>query len=91
MPKYVIERTVPDAGQLSRDQHRERAGHSNDVIRDLGPDLQWIRSYVAGGKIYCLDHASDAEIIREQARCGGFPADRITAVAAVVEPTTAEP
>jgi hypothetical protein len=91
MPKYLIERTVPGAGELSREQLRQLAGHSNEVLRELGPDVQWVHSYVAGDKIYCVYNARDAEIIRDHARCGGFPADRITAVAAVIDPTTAEP
>lgn len=90
MPKYVIERTVPGAGAMSGDQLRSLAGHSNDVLRDLGPDIQWVQSYVAGDKIYCVYNVLDAEIIREHARCGGFPVDLVTIVSATIDPTTAE-
>lgn len=90
MPKYMIERTVPGASELSHDQLRELASHSNDVLHHLGPDIRWIHSYVAGDKIYCINEAHDAEIIREHARRGGFPVDHITAVAAVIDPTTGE-
>ena len=90
MPKYLIERTVPGAGAMSADHLRQLSGHSNDVLRDLGPDIQWVHSYVAGDKIYCLYNARDPEIIREHARCGGFPADLVTTVTAVIDPITAE-
>jgi len=91
MPKFVIERTVPGAGGMSPDELRQLAGHSNEVLRSLGPDIQWVHSYVAGDMIYCIYNARDAEIIAEHARCGGFPADRITPVAATIDPTTGEP
>ncbi|HEX3622612.1 MAG TPA: DUF4242 domain-containing protein [Acidimicrobiales bacterium] len=90
MPKYLIERTVPGASAMSADDLRQLSGHSNEVLRDLGPDIQWVHSYVAGDKIYCVYNARDPEIIREHARCGGFPADLIVPVAAVIDPVTAE-
>lgn len=90
MPKYVIERTVPGAGTMTADQLRGLSAHSNEVIRDLGPDVQWVHSYVAGDKIYCIYNARDAAIVREHARCGGFPIDLVTTVAAIIDPTTGE-
>jgi hypothetical protein len=90
MPKYLIERTVPGAGAMSAEDLRALSTHSNDVLRDLGPDIQWVHSYVAGDKIYCVYNAPDPEIIREHARCGGFPADLITPVSTIIDPVTAE-
>jgi hypothetical protein len=90
MPKYLIERTVPGAGAMSAEDLRTLSTHSNAVLRDLGADIQWVHSYVAGDKIYCVYNARDAEIIREHARCGGFPADLITPVSTIIDPVTAE-
>jgi len=90
MRKYVIERTVPGAGDMSEGQLAELAGASNQVLEDLGTDIQWIHSYVADDKIYCLYAAKDEDIIREHARCGGFPADSVRRVEATIDPTTAE-
>lgn len=91
MPKYVIERTVPGAGQMGPEQLRGIAGQSNDVLRDLGPDIQWVHSYVVDDKIFCVYHASGPDVIREHGRCGGFPVDAIHQVEATIDPTTAEP
>ena len=90
MPKYLIERTVPGAGQMDAEALAAIAGKSNDVLRDLGPGIQWVRSYVTDDKITCLYVAGDADIIREHARCGGFPVDAVHEVRAVIDPTTAE-
>jgi hypothetical protein len=90
MPKYVIERTLPGAGRLSAGDLRGIAQKSNSVIRDLGPDVQWVHSYVVADKIYCVYNAKNPEIIAEHARCGGFPVDRIPAVATIIDPTTGE-
>jgi hypothetical protein len=90
MPKYVIERTLPGAGDLTADQLRDISAQSNKVLRDLGPDIQWQHSYVAGDKIYCVYFATGEDIIREHAACGGFPVDSVTPVAAVIDPSTAE-
>jgi hypothetical protein len=90
MPKYIIERTLPGAGRLSPDDLRGIAQKSVSVIRELGPDVQWVESYVVDDKLYCIYNARSAEIVAEHARCGGFPADRISAVKAVIDPTTAE-
>lgn len=90
MPKDLIERTVPSAGAMSADDLRQLSGHSKEVLRALGPDIQWVHNYVRGDKIYCLYNARDPEIIREHARCGGFPADLVTPVATIIDPITAE-
>ncbi len=88
MPKYVIERTLPGAGRLTAEQLRGIAQKSNSVLKELGPDIQWQQSYVAGDKIYCVYVARDPEIVREHARCGGFPCDSVSEVAAIIDPTT---
>lgn len=90
MRKYVIERTVPGAGGMTGQQLAELAGASNEVLRGLGPDIQWIESQVVDDKIYCLYAASSEEIVREHARRGGFPADSVRRVEATIDPTTAE-
>lgn len=90
MPRYVIERELPGAGQLSGAELRAISRKSCEVLQALGPDIQWVQSFVTGDKIYCVYVAPDAEIIREHARCGGFPANTISAVRAVIDPTTAE-
>ena len=90
MPKYVIERTIPGAGKLTGKELHEISAKSNAVIRDIGPDVQWAHSYVAGDKIYCVYNAKNPEIVREHARRGGFPADLISEVAAVIDPVTGE-
>ncbi|MGH7638988.1 MAG: DUF4242 domain-containing protein [Gemmatimonadaceae bacterium] len=90
MPRYVIERELPGAGQLSPAELRAISKKSCEVLQALGPDIQWVQSLVTGEKIYCVYIAPDAEIIREHARCGGFPANTISEVRAVIDPTTAE-
>lgn len=90
MPKYVIERTVPGAGQMKPEELRGIASQSNDVLRDLGPDIQWVHSYVVDDKIFCVYNASGPDIIREHGRCGGFPVDAIHQIEATIDPTTAE-
>ena len=91
MPKYVIERTVPGAGQMDAAALAAISGTSNKVLRDLGPDIQWIHSYVTDDKITCVYLATDEDIIREHGRCGGFPVDAVHQVRAIIEPATAEP
>jgi hypothetical protein len=88
MTKYVIERTVPGAGKLSATELHEISKKSNSVLRELGPDVQWLHSYVTGDKIYCVYIAKNPEIVREHARCGGFPADSINAIVQTIDPTT---
>jgi hypothetical protein len=90
MPKYVIERTVPGAGGMDRAALAGLAAASNAVLRDLGPDVQWLESYVTDDKITCVYVAANEEIVREHARCGNFPIDAVHEVRAVIDPTTAE-
>jgi hypothetical protein len=90
MPKYIIERDLPGAGDLSPNELQTISRKSCEVLQALGPDIQWVQSYVTDDKIYCVYIAPDADIIREHARCGGFPANRISAVRARIAPTTAE-
>jgi hypothetical protein len=90
MPKFVIEREIPNAGALSPAELKGVAETSCAVLRDLGPDIQWLHSYVSEDKITCVYVASNAELVREHARRGGFPADRVLEVVAVIEPVTAE-
>lgn len=87
--RFVIEREIPGASQMSPDQLRGAARLSNKVLKDLGPEIQWVQSYVAGDKIYCIYNAPSETLIREHAAKSGFPANRITPVAAVIDPTTA--
>jgi hypothetical protein len=90
MPRFLIEREIPDAGALSPAELRGIAEKSCAVLRDLGPAIQWVQSYVTEDKITCVYLAPNAELVREHARRGGFPADRVLEVAAVIDPTTAE-
>ncbi len=90
MPKFVIERDLPGAGRLTPQQLQGVAQKSNAVLRELGPEIQWVQSYVTGDKIYCIYVAPNAEIIREHAKKGGFPANSVTPVTATIDPTTAE-
>lgn len=85
---YIIERPVPGAGKLSPKELEGLSTKSNAVLHDLGPSVQWVHSYVTGDKIYCVYRAKGPELIREHARCGGFPADQINLVSAVIDPTT---
>jgi hypothetical protein len=90
MPKYVIERTLPGAGNLSAKELSGISAKSNAVIRDLGPDVQWVHSYVTGDKIYCVYNAKNPDVIREHARCGGFPVDSVNEVKAIIDPVSGE-
>ena len=90
MPKYVIERTLPGAGKLSAEELQGISAKSNQVLADLGPDIRWLQSYVTDDKIYCVYVAPDPDIIFEHAKCGGFPADSVTKVSAVIDPSTGE-
>lgn len=89
--RFIIERDIPGASKMTVDQLRGAAQKSNAVLRDLGPDIQWVQSYVAGDKIYCVYQAHSEALIKEHAAKSGFPANRITPVAAVIDPTTAQP
>jgi hypothetical protein len=90
MPKFVIERELPGAGNLTADELRAISQKSNKVIADLGPEIRWLESYVAEDKLYCVYVAPDADIIFEHARCGGFPANKVTRVSNVIDPSTAD-
>jgi Protein of unknown function (DUF4242) len=90
MPKYVIEREIPGAGKLSQEQLQAISQKSCAVLSNLGPRIQWIESYVMDDKIYCVYIAPNEDLIREHARQGGFPANRISEVRTVIDPTTAE-
>jgi hypothetical protein len=90
MPKYVIEREIPGAGNLKRQELQAISQKSCAVLRNLGPQVQWIHSYVTQDKIYCVYIAPDENAIREHARLGGFPANKISQVREVIDPTTAE-
>lgn len=90
MPKYVIEREVPGVGKLSPHEMQAISQTSCGVLQKLGPSIQWIQSYVTDDKIYCVYIAPNEEIVREHARQGGFPANKVSEVKAVIDPTTAE-
>jgi hypothetical protein len=90
MPKYVIEREVPNAGSLSPADLQGISQKSCGVLEKLGPQIQWVQSYVTGDKIYCVYIAPNEELVREHARQGGFPANRISEVVTMIDPTTAE-
>jgi hypothetical protein len=90
MPRYVIERELPGAGKLSQEDLQAISQKSCGVIRDLGPQIQWVESFVTDDKIYCVYNAPNKEIIMEHANKGGFPANRIEEVRNVISPVTAE-
>ena len=90
MPKFVIERDLPGAGSLSAEQLQAIAAKSNSVLNELGPEVRWIQSYVTGNKIYCVYIAPSADLIREHASRGGFPANAVNEVTTVIDPTTGE-
>ncbi len=89
MPKYVIERELPGAGRLSAGELQAISQKSCGVLKELGPQIQWVESYVTDDKIYCVYIAPNQEVIREHASRGGFPANRISQVRTVIDPTTA--
>jgi hypothetical protein len=91
MPRYVIEREIAGVGKLTGAELHAVAEKSCSVLRDLGPQVQWVHSYVTDDKIYCIYIAPDAEAVREHATRGGFPANKISQVRATIDPTTAEP
>ena len=91
MPKYVIEREIPNAGKLSPTELRTISQKSCSVLNQMGPQIQWVHSYVTDDKIYCVYVAPNEEMVREHAKKGGFPANRIAAVRTVIDPTTSEP
>jgi len=90
MPKYVIEREIPDAGSLTSEQVLAISQKSCSVLKNLGPQIQWIESYVTQDKIYCVYIASNEAMVREHAKQGGFPANRVSEVKRMIDPTSAE-
>jgi len=90
MPKFVIEREIPGAGKFTPEQLQGVAGKSCDVLHAMGPDIQWLQSYVTDDKIYCVYIAPDENTVREHAKRGGFPANRVSQVRTMIDPTTAE-
>jgi hypothetical protein len=90
MPKYVIERDIPGAGKLSKEELGKISQKSCSVLHQLGPKIQWVESYVTDEKIYCVYIAPDEETVREHAKRGGFPANRVSQVETIIDPTTAE-
>jgi hypothetical protein len=90
MPKFVIEREIPEAGKLSPEQLQAISQKSCAVLREMGPRIQWLHSYVTDDKIYCVYIAPDEETVRKHAQQGGFPANRISQIRSVIDPTTAE-
>ena len=90
MPKYVIEREIPEVGELSAEQLQAISQKSCGVLKDLGPQIQWVQSYVTEDKIYCVYIAPNEEMVREHAKQGGFPANRVSEVKQIIDPTTAE-
>ena len=90
MPQYVIERDLPGAGKLSPAELKAISQKSCGVLDKMGPHIQWVHSYVTGDKIYCVYRAPSEELIRQHAQQGGFPANRISRVTSVIDPTTAE-
>jgi len=90
MPKYVIEREIPGAGDLSAGELQGVSQTSCNVLGEMGPQIQWVQSYVTGDKIYCVYIAPNEEMIREHAQRGGFPANKISEVKNIIDPTTAE-
>ncbi len=90
MPKFVIEREIPGAGNLSAKELQEISQKSCDVLKELGPEVQWVHSYVTDDKVYCVYIAPDEQAVRKHAEMGGFPADSVSEVRSVIDPTTAE-
>lgn len=90
MPKYVIEREIPGAGKLSPAELQGISQKSCGVLHSMGPQIQWVHSYVTGDKVYCLYIAPNEAMVREHAERGGFPANRVSEVAAIIDPSTAD-
>jgi hypothetical protein len=90
MPQYLIERNIPGAGKLNREELQAIAQTSCGVLQDLGPSVQWVESFVTADKIYCVYRAPGEELVRKHASMGGFPADSVARVTSMMDPTTAE-
>ena len=90
MPKYVIERDIPNAGSMSAEDLMAASQKSCGVLKELGPDIVWLHSYVTGDKLYCVYLAPNAELVREHAKKGGFPANSVSEVRTIISPETAK-
>jgi hypothetical protein len=90
MPKYLIEREIPDAGKLTAEQLKAISQTSCGVLSKMGPQIQWVHSYVTGNKIYCIYNAPNEDMVREHAKQGGFPANSVSEVTTIIDPVTAE-
>ena len=90
MPKYIIEREIPGAGKLTTAELQGISQKSCSVLSELGPQIQWVESYVTDDKVYCVYIAPNEELVREHARQGGFPANRVSEVRTIIDPTTSE-
>jgi len=90
MPRFVIERELPGIGKSTAEELQAISQRSVAVLQSLGPQIQWVHSYVVDDKIYCVYNAPSAELVLEHAKCGGFPANRVSQVRAIIDPTTAE-
>ncbi len=90
MPKFVIEREIPGAGKMSPQELQGLSRKSCDVLKKMGPQIQWIQSYVTDDKVYCVYVAPDEKLVREHAKQGGFPANRVSRVRSIIDPITAE-
>ncbi len=90
MPKYVIEREIPGAGEFSAETLKAISQTSCGVLSNMGPQIQWVNSYVTGDKIYCVYIAPNEDMVREHAKQGGFPANSVSEVMTIIDPTTAE-
>ncbi|HEY0169987.1 MAG TPA: DUF4242 domain-containing protein [Pyrinomonadaceae bacterium] len=90
MPKFLIEREIPGAGDLKPEELQAISQKSCGVLRDMGPQIQWVESYVTGDRVYCVYIAPDEAAVREHATRGGFPADRVSEIKRMIDPTTAE-
>ncbi|MDH4583421.1 DUF4242 domain-containing protein [Pseudomonas sp. BN415] len=90
MPKFLIEREIPEAGKLTERDLKAISQKSCRVLRELGPEVQWVQSYVTDDKLYCVYIAASEELVREHAQQGGFPANRISRISSIIDPATAE-
>jgi hypothetical protein len=91
MKKYLIERAIPSVGTMEREQLRQAAAKSNQVLHQLGPQIQWVESYVTADKLFCIYLAEDEALIHRHAQMSGFPATRVTEISKTIDPTTAAP
>lgn len=90
LQRFIIEREIPKAGSLDSQQLKEASAKSNEVLRQLGPDIQWVESYISDDKLFCVYLATNEDLIREHAKISGFPATKITPIRRVIDPTTAQ-